>query len=106
GAALSAIGLGLLLYPIAQGPSAGWPTYLILMLAAGIVVLIIFALGQRARTRQGRYPVLDVRLFTNRSFTIGAFMSVVFYMGIPGFFLVFSLFLQNGNGFAPLATGL
>ncbi len=106
GAALSAVGLGLLLYPIAQGPSQGWPPADLAMLAAGAVVLVGFVLLQRARTRNGQFPLLDLRLFDNRSFTIGSVLSVAFYMGIPGFFLVLSLFLQDGNQFGPFATGL
>lgn len=106
GAALSAVGLGLLLYPIAQGPSDGWPRAELAMLAAGVVVLAAFVVLQRARTRRDRSPLLDLRLFGNRSFAVGSFLSVVFYMGIPGFFLVFSLFLQDGNRFGPLAAGL
>ncbi len=106
GAAVSAVGLGLLLYPIAQGPSDGWPPAELAMLAAGVVVLVGFVLLQRARTREERFPLLDLRLFANRSFTVGSFLSVVFYTGIPGFFLVFSLFLQDGNRFGPFVTGL
>ncbi len=106
GAALSAVGLGLLLYPLAEGPSEGWPPADAAMLTAGVVVLVGFVLLQRGRTRRDQSPLLDLRLFGNRSFTIGSFMSVIFYMGIPGFFLIFSLFLQNGNQFGPLATGL
>ncbi|MBC8093340.1 MAG: DHA2 family efflux MFS transporter permease subunit [Pseudonocardia sp.] len=106
GAVLSAVGLGLLLYPIAQGPSDGWPPARLAMLTAGVVVLVGFVVQQRARTRHDRFPLLDLRLFANRSFTIGSFLSVIFYMGIPGFFLVFSLFLQDGNGFGPFVAGL
>lgn len=106
GAALSAVGLGLLLYPIAQGPSDGWTPAELAMLTVGVVVLVGFVLLQRARTHRDRSPLLDLRLFSNRSFTVGSFLSVVFYMGIPGFFLVFSLFLQDGNQFGPLATGM
>lgn len=106
GAVLSAVGLGLVLYPIAQGPAEGWPPALLLLLAAGVTVLVVFVLAQRARSRAGRDPVLDLRLFASRGFTVGALMSVAFYAGIPGFFLVFSLYLQAGNGFPPLPAGL
>lgn len=105
GAALSAVGLGPLLYPIAQGPSDGWPPTELAMPAAGVVVLVGFVLLQRARTRDERSPLLDLRLFGNRSFTVGSLLSVVFSMGIPGFFLVSSLYLQDGNQFGPFVTG-
>lgn len=105
GALLSALGLGLLLYPIAQGPSAGWPPALVGMLAAGVVVLVVFGLLQRARSMAGGSPILDLRLFEGRSFRVGALLSVALYAGIPGFFLVFSLYLQAGNGFSALLAG-
>lgn len=106
GAVLSAVGLGLLLHPLAQGPSEGWSPARLAVLAAGVVVLVGFVLLQRARTRADRSPLLDLRLFGDRAFTAGSALSVVLYAGIPGFFLFLSLFLQDGNGFGPLATGL
>ena len=106
GAVLSAAGLALVLYPLAQGREAGWPAWSWTMLAVGLAVLAVFVLHQRARTRADRSPVLDLRLFTGRAFSVGALLAVTFYAGVPGFFLVLSLFLQEGRGLGALATGL
>jgi EmrB/QacA subfamily drug resistance transporter len=106
GALMSAVGLGLVLYPLAQGRSEGWPVWLLSMFPAGIAVLLLFVAHQRARTRAGRFPVLDTTLFTRRAFTVGALISVVFYAGVASFFFAFNLYLQDGQGFSALAAGL
>ncbi|WP_343713149.1 MFS transporter, partial [Inquilinus sp.] len=43
GVALSALGLGLLLYPLIEGREAGWPAWSLAMLAAALPVLALFA---------------------------------------------------------------
>ena len=106
GAILSAAGLGLVLYPLAEGRARGWPAWLDVMLAAGVLVLTGFALYERQLSRSDRDPILDTRLFSDRAFRIGTLLNVLFYAGVPGFFLVFSLYLQSGAGFSALGAGL
>lgn len=76
------------------------------MLVAGIVVLVVFVAHERRLSRADRDPILDIRLFGDRAFRVGAGLNVLFYAGVPGFFLVFSLYLQAGQGFSALGTGL
>lgn len=106
GAIMSATGLGLVLYPLAEGRSKGWPAWLVIMLAAGVVVLGLFAAYERRLASTDRDPILDVRLFEDRAFRVGALLNILFYAGVPGFFLVFSLYLQSGEGFSALGAGL
>ena len=106
GAALSAIGLGLVLYALSEGRTQGWPVWIDVMLAVGGVVLVVFVGHQRRLSRDGRDPILDVGLFADRAFRVGALLNVLFYAGVPGFFLVFSLYLQSGQGFSALGAGL
>jgi len=106
GAVLSALGLGAVLYALSEGRTRGWPAWLLTVLAAGVIVLVVFALYERALSRAGRDPILDTTLFADRAFRVGAGVNVVFYVGVPGFFLVFSIYLQAGQGFSALGTGL
>lgn len=106
GAVLSAAGLGAVLYALSEGRTRHWPAWLLALLAAGGLVLVAFLAHERRLTRASRDPILDTSLFTDRAFRVGAALNVVFYAGVPGFFLVFSIYLQQGQGFSALATGL
>jgi EmrB/QacA subfamily drug resistance transporter len=106
GAVLSAVGLGAVLYALSEGRTRGWPGWLLCLLVAGLAVLAAFLGYERWLARTGRDPILDTRLFTDRAFRVGAALNVLFYAGVPGFFLVFSLYLQAGQGFDALGTGL
>ena len=106
GAALSALGLGGVLYALAEGRSRAWPGWLIAVLATGVVVLAVFFAHQRRLSHTGGDPIVDTRLFADRAFRVGALLNMVFYAGVPGFFLIFSLYLQQGQGVSALGTGL
>jgi predicted MFS family arabinose efflux permease len=43
---------------------------------------------------------------TNGSYMLGSLMSMTFFSGVAGFFLVLAVFLQTGFGFSPLESGL
>jgi hypothetical protein len=49
---------------------------------------------------------IPTRLFDDPAFRVGALLKVVFYAGVVGFFLVVSIYLQSGQGFSTLGTGL
>jgi len=49
---------------------------------------------------------IPTRLFDDPAFRVGALFKVVFYAGVVGFFLVVTIYLQSGQGFSTLGTGL
>jgi len=106
GAVLSAAGLGAVLYALSEGRTRHWPAWLLALLVAGVLVLAAFLAHERRLSRASRDPILDTSLFADRAFRVGAALNVVFYAGVPGFFLIFSIYLQQGQGFSALATGL
>lgn len=106
GALLVATGLGLLIYPLTEGRTRGWPPVLIAMLVVAVPLLALFAVMQVRKTRADRGPLLDTGLFSDRAFRVGAVLSLVFFAGVPPFFFTFSIYLQVGEGFSALATGL
>ena len=61
---------------------------------------------QRRQAARGGPQLLPVSLIGNRSFLIGMAMVGLLFSGIPGFFLVLALYLQNGYGLTPLQSGL
>jgi len=106
GALLATTGLFLLVYPLTEGREKGWPGWLVGMLVLSVPVLAVFVALQRRKTREDRSPLVLMTLFSNRSFTVGLLVSLVFFAGIPAFFFTFGLYLQIGLGFSALHAGL
>lgn len=106
GAALVTAGLFMLIYPVTQGRSEGWPVSMLVLLAAGVVVLAGFAGLERRKTRQGGSPLVPTTLFADPAFRAGLVLVFAFTMGLPAFFFTFSLFLQDGFGYSALEAGL
>ena len=105
GAALVSGSLVLVLLPVVQGRSWGWPTWGWVMLLAGVVGLATFVAFEARLVVRGGQPVLDPHLLT-RAFTGGLGASAAFFGGIASFFLLLSIYLQEGTGRTALATGL
>ena len=106
GVALSTTGLFLLVLPLATGRERGWPTWQLWMLVGSVVVLCLFIVHQHRLGRRGGYPLLDLQLFTVRSFAVGSVLSLLFFGVFAAFFFTVSVTAQFGLGFSPLRTGL
>lgn len=106
GMALLAAALGLLLYPLVEGPQQGWPRWGFVLMAAAVVMFAVFAGQQRHRHRRGGWPLVRLGLFTQRGFTGGVVTQLALYAGVTGFFLVLALTLESGYGFTALHAGL
>lgn len=103
GAAFSAIGIGFLTYGIIHGGENGWTEPSVLAtLGIGIVSLIAFALWE---LRQ-EHPLLDVRVFRNRWFSMGALAVTAQFLAQLGFLFVAMQYLQLILGFSPLQSAL
>jgi EmrB/QacA subfamily drug resistance transporter len=99
-------GLLLLVYPLVQGRELGWPLWTFLSMAAAVPVLALFAAYERRKKAADGSPLVDMALFRQRAFVAGLLVAGIFFMGIPAFFLTFSLWLQIGLGFTALHAGL
>jgi len=106
GVAIVTAGLLLLVYPLVQGRDLDWPLWTFLSMAAAVPVLALFAVYERHKKRLDGSPLVDLDLFRQRSFAPGLAVAGIFFMGIPAFFLIFSLWLQIGLGFTALHAGL
>jgi EmrB/QacA subfamily drug resistance transporter len=76
------------------------------LLPAGAGLLAAFRAWERRQVRHERAPLVDLRLFQLRSFSLGALLSLVYFGGFTTLFFVYTLFLQNGLGYGALAAGL
>ncbi|HEX8134259.1 MAG TPA: MFS transporter, partial [Actinomycetes bacterium] len=106
GVGLATAGLLLLVYPLVQGRDLGWPAWTFASMAASAVVLAGFAAWERRKQAADGSPLVDLALFRQRAFVAGLLVSAIFFMGIPAFFLTFTLWLQVGLGFSALHAGL
>ena len=92
----------LLVYPLIMGREYGWPAWTWVMMVAGGVVLVLFALYQRARESRGRDPLVTTSIFTHRGYSAGVVFALLFFGGLTGTLLCSTLFLQVGQGFSPV----
>src|SRR5216683_1103640 len=106
GVALISAALLLLLYPLVQGRQFGWPTWTFVSMAASAPVFALFVAYERVKTRRDGSPLVQLSLFSQRSFSVGMAIAVTFFLGITSFALILTLFLQTGLGFTPLHAGL
>jgi EmrB/QacA subfamily drug resistance transporter len=106
GAALVSLAAGLLIYPLIQGREAGWPAWTYASMAAAVAILGVFALYERRRERNDKSPLVTPSLFRKRAFSAGLVTALVFFAGMIGLMLVFTLYLQLGQGFSAIGAGL
>lgn len=73
-------------------------------LAAGF--LAIFALWEHLRGTRGKAVILPKEVLRNPTYILGALVGMAFFMGQSGFFLTFTLYLQQGLGLPAWVAGL
>ena len=106
GAALLTAAIVAVAYPLLEGRSQGWPAWIWLLLAIGVVTLVGLASVEERRQHRRIAPLLRTRLFRVPAFTAGLSVQLAFSAGLQGFFLIFAVWLQTGMGFSPLGAGL
>ncbi|MFJ8751734.1 DHA2 family efflux MFS transporter permease subunit [Streptomyces sp. NPDC102441] len=103
GVVLLAVGLVALIFGVVKGETWGWASGGTLgSIAAGLVVLAGFC---RYETRR-EHPLLPMRLFRNRSLTIGTIVTAINFFVMLGVIFFVMLYLQNVRGFSPVEAGV
>ncbi|MGK2928695.1 MAG: MFS transporter [Acidimicrobiales bacterium] len=103
GALLSIVGLSALVFAIIEGPHNGWASTETLGTFA-VAAVALAAFGWREKT--ARYPMLDLRLFRDRRFSVAsAGMTLTFFAMFGTFFLIAQYF-QLVLDYSPLESGL
>ena len=97
--------LALIMIPSVDGREAGWPAWVFIALACAIPAAIGFVFVERRIAARGGSPLAELRLFGARSFRV-ATSSVFLLYCIPSFFLLLSLYMQNGLGLDAIESGL
>jgi EmrB/QacA subfamily drug resistance transporter len=103
GVATLSAGLFLVVFAVLRGNELGWTSTTVLgCLAAGAVLMVAFALVERATAR----PMLDLSLFRNRTFTGATLVVSLLAGGTFGAFVYVTLFLLDVQGRDPVEAGL
>jgi EmrB/QacA subfamily drug resistance transporter len=103
GAALSVIGVGLLLWGIIEAPSRTWTSPVILgPLAACVVVIAFFVAWERSID----HPMLPLEFFSDRRYSAAIASLALLLFALLGLFFLFTQYLQFSLGFDPFKTGL
>jgi EmrB/QacA subfamily drug resistance transporter len=110
---LDLIGVGLvtttlllIMVPLVEGRTLGWPTWTLVALGAAAPALLAFAAWERHKARRDGSPLVEPSLFARRPFDAGLLLSLLFMAGLGSFWLVLVLYLQVGLGFSPITTAL
>jgi EmrB/QacA subfamily drug resistance transporter len=93
-------------FPLVEGRVYGWPLWAFGLIALGLAGMVVFYLWEKRRDREGKTELLPVSLLENRNFVVGTLMTLIFFSGIPGLFMILAIFLQSGFGLTPLESGL
>jgi len=92
-----------LVWGLVRGSSAGWSSHEVAgTLAAGVVLAVAF-IGWELRARA---PMLPMRLFAIRGFSVGNLVAFLMNASITGAVFFMAQFLQVGLGQDPLSAGL
>ncbi len=104
GAILSAVGLILIVLGILAADNNGW--VMIILIAAGAAILVLFFRSVRAKERSGREPLLSSSLFRNRTSNLGMVTQNTQWLLLMGISFVVSAYLQVVRGYDALETGV
>lgn len=106
GMVLAIAGVLMLVYPLTEGRTLGWPAWTFGLMAGSAVVLAVLAVYQWQRGRTVGSPLIVLSLFRNRPFSSGLTVWLIFWVTQGFFFLVWTLYMQVGLGWSPLRAGL
>jgi MFS transporter, DHA2 family, multidrug resistance protein len=107
GIAISTVGLVSLTYGLIEAGQNGWDSaWALAFMAAGVVILVAFVGWERVLANRGGEPLLDLSLFSLRSFTWGAVLSFLGGLTMIGVLFVMPQFFQGVLGTDAIDSGL
>ncbi|MEF2975986.1 MFS transporter [Subtercola sp. YIM 133946] len=99
GALIVIVSSALLVLPLVQGQAAGWPAWTYVSMVASVAGFYLFTVQQRYSAKRGGTPLVTPGIFRKRSYLVGLAGIALFFASSVGAQLVFTLFLQLGQGF-------
>ena len=97
------MGLTGIVWGLVRGHGQGWTSpEIVISLVAGALVFALFVLWE-LRTAE---PMLPMRFFQNRVFTLANVASLLMFFGMFGSIFLLSQFFQTVQGYSPFGSGL
>jgi len=125
GAVLSALGLAMIVLGVLLASTYGWVharvpvtigkkviipaggiSPVIPFVIAGIVILALFLLWQRHKTKAGKEPLIELSLFKSRSVAVGMPIVLLLMFMQAGLLFVVPVFLQLSLNLSPILCGV
>ncbi|HJJ36519.1 MAG TPA: DHA2 family efflux MFS transporter permease subunit [Methanocorpusculum sp.] len=92
GAALIFIGIAALLFLISEGTVLGWGS---LPIIVSLIIAVLGLGGFILRERKAKMPILDLKLFRDRSFSLGNIIYALSFLIFSGAFFLLPFYLQD-----------
>lgn len=102
GAVLLGLAVLAVLFPFVEG---GGGAIIWLLLPLGLVLLWLWVLWERRYVRKGLSPMVDLKIFSTRSFTNGISIMTLYFMGITSVWVLVALYVQESVGKSALQSG-
>jgi nitrate/nitrite transporter NarK len=103
GLALVSAGLFGIVWGLVRANEVGWGSSEIVgSLVGGSIVLALFVLWEL----RARFPMLPMRFFRNRAFTLTNVSSLFMFFGMFGSIFLLAQFFQTVQGYSPLQAGI
>lgn len=106
GAALSGVGLLLIVYALALVQQHGWQVRSATLGLAGVAVAAVFVVHQIRRENRGADPLMRSALFSDKGFRIGSILICVFFGLFTAFVFAASITMQDVLGYTPWHTAV
>ncbi|MDJ1370525.1 DHA2 family efflux MFS transporter permease subunit [Gulosibacter molinativorax] len=103
---VSIVSVFAVVFTLQQGPDTGWPGWLWLVLAAGVIAGIVFVWLQRRASRRGADALMPLELFSIRNFALGVVSVTTLGFTVYAIQLPIMLHLQSGAGLSAEVAGL
>lgn len=100
---LSTVGFGGLLYGFSSAGNVGWLSLTVIgSLTCGAIALTFFI----RRQFNLKQPILEFRVFKNRTFTITTIIGMIAFMGLIAAETILPIYMQNMAGYTPFESGM
>jgi len=100
---LSSLGFGGILYGFSTAGSNGWSDkWVIAAILVGLISMLLFVLRQLKQER----PLLELRVFKNRTFTITTILGMISFASMMGLETILPMYTQNLRNITAFHSGL
>ncbi|MEU6893347.1 MFS transporter [Streptomyces sp. NPDC046557] len=105
GVVLATLALVMLIFPLTHGRENDWPLWGFVCMAAAPLLFAGFIAYEKYKIRKDGSPLVELSLFSIKSFAGGIAVQLTFGIATGIFFLVWTLYMQMGLGWTPLRAG-